>query len=55
MGRARDSLLAGLASVPGVSAAAPDGASERLHDGIEGGALAMDAWLFRPAGACRAS
>jgi 4,5-DOPA dioxygenase extradiol len=34
-----------------LGAAAPTGASERLYDGIEGGALAMDAWLFRPAGA----
>ena len=34
-----------------LGAAAPGGASERLYEGIEGGALAMDAWLFRPAGA----
>lgn len=34
-----------------LGAAAPGGASERLYDGIEGGALAMDAWLFRPVGA----
>ncbi len=31
-----------------LGAAAPGGASERLYDGIEGGALAMDAWLFGP-------
>jgi 4,5-DOPA dioxygenase extradiol len=31
-----------------LGAAAPGGASERLYEGIEGGALAMDAWLFRP-------
>ena len=31
-----------------LGAAAPEGASERLYDGIEGGALAMDAWLFGP-------
>lgn len=31
-----------------LGAAAPEGASERLYGGIEGGALAMDAWLFRP-------
>ncbi len=31
-----------------LGAAAPAGASERLYDGIEGGALAMDAWLFGP-------
>jgi 4,5-DOPA dioxygenase extradiol len=29
-----------------LGAAAPAGASERLYDGVEGGALAMDAWLF---------
>jgi len=34
-----------------LGAAAPGGSSERLYDGIEGGALAMDAWLFGPAGA----
>lgn len=34
-----------------LGAAAPGGPSERLYDGIEGGALAMDAWLFRPGGA----
>lgn len=31
-----------------LGAAAPDGASERLYQSIEGGALAMDAWLFGP-------
>lgn len=31
-----------------LGAAAPGGASEHRYDGIEGGALAMDAWLFRP-------
>ncbi|MGH8736475.1 MAG: DODA-type extradiol aromatic ring-opening family dioxygenase [Burkholderiales bacterium] len=31
-----------------LGAAAPDGASEWLYQGIEGGALAMDAWLFGP-------
>jgi 4,5-DOPA dioxygenase extradiol len=31
-----------------LGAAAPAGASERLYDGVDGGALAMDAWLFRP-------
>lgn len=34
-----------------LGAAAPGGASERLYGGIEGGALAMDAWLFRPGNA----
>ncbi|HKI65219.1 MAG TPA: class III extradiol ring-cleavage dioxygenase [Burkholderiales bacterium] len=34
-----------------LGAAAEHGRAERLYDGIEGGALAMDAWLFRPAGA----
>jgi len=32
-----------------LGAAAREGRAERIYDGIEGGALAMDAWVFAPA------